>query len=202
MHAFRRDDYIPARIRQFLLPPDGMTCFYCGLLPATEIDHMIPLGQGGSSEPENLVPTCYPCNHAKLDRTIPEWFADIGRGIETALLNRFQQHRPFDQPPRKRDRFGELLDKIDLTDTESCWLSPFDEYRAQCHRRAYERLRQPLEGRWLYHCRRSFWPSICVNPDHQTVVAKEEYLVRQRRPRRPAAEGKTMKRNGQGCDSI
>jgi hypothetical protein len=59
---------------------------------------------------------------AKLDRTIPEWFAAIGRATEVALLTRHQQHLIVEPPP-KRKRFDELLDKIDMTDEESCWQS-------------------------------------------------------------------------------
>lgn len=47
----------------------GMTkCFYCEWpisLETTQLDHRTPLGQGGSPELWNLVPTCEACNQLK-----------------------------------------------------------------------------------------------------------------------------------------
>ena len=42
----------------------GDGCHYCGA-PATCLDHVIELQQGGSDTRENLVPACKPCNSRK-----------------------------------------------------------------------------------------------------------------------------------------
>jgi len=52
------------RIRQHILHRDANTCQYCGAA-ATEIDHIIPVSQGGNHTPGNLVASCTPCNKAK-----------------------------------------------------------------------------------------------------------------------------------------
>jgi hypothetical protein len=171
---------IPARIRRFILPPDGPVCFYCGLRLATEIDHVIPVSQGGSSAPENLVAACYPCNHDKSDRTVSEWFRDIGLSVESALLRRFQRKRPFDEPPKRTDRFAELLDQVVRENApDACWSWPSDMYRTHVCRRVYERLVGPLgKGDCLIRCQVSGWG--CVNPSHQTHLTRAEFTEYQR----------------------
>jgi HNH endonuclease len=41
------------------------------LLSAT-FDHVLPLARGGTSDPENLVTSCWPCNSGKSDYTLEE----------------------------------------------------------------------------------------------------------------------------------
>jgi hypothetical protein len=169
---------IPARIRRFILPPDGPVCFYCGLRLASEIDHVIPVSRGGSAEPQNLVAACYPCNHDKSDRSVSEWFRDIGLAVETALLHRFRHQRPFDEPPKRPDRFGDLIDQLDKSDPTACWPWPFDMYRTQVHRRVYERLRGSLGGpleTFLVHRGARLTGAQCVNPDHYEAMTRDEH---------------------------
>jgi 5-methylcytosine-specific restriction protein A len=52
------------RIRQHILYRDQHMCQNCGAV-ATEVDHIKPLSQGGSSKPSNLQALCTPCNKAK-----------------------------------------------------------------------------------------------------------------------------------------
>jgi hypothetical protein len=48
-------------------------CFYCEAERALTIDHYIPTGRGGTSDPRNLVPACEECNSMKGD-LMPEDF--------------------------------------------------------------------------------------------------------------------------------
>ena len=51
---------------------DDFRCQYCGeKKPARELtyDHVVPRAQGGVTAWENIVASCYPCNHAKRGRT-------------------------------------------------------------------------------------------------------------------------------------
>ncbi len=48
-------------------------CAYCGIRLTRKTctrDHVIPSSQGGPSEPDNLVPSCAPCNRAKGNRSL------------------------------------------------------------------------------------------------------------------------------------
>jgi 5-methylcytosine-specific restriction endonuclease McrA len=40
---------------------------YAGAKGAWEIDHSVPLAQGGTNRFSNLVPACIPCNRSKQD---------------------------------------------------------------------------------------------------------------------------------------
>lgn len=46
----------------------GGCCWMCGM-PATTIDHVLPLSRGGSEWPANLRPACNPCNARKGARS-------------------------------------------------------------------------------------------------------------------------------------
>ncbi|WP_206602760.1 HNH endonuclease signature motif containing protein [Streptomyces sp. M41(2017)] len=64
--------YIPARVRRQVLDAN---CAYCGGPFPTEVDHVIPVAQGGSGDLSNLAAACEPCNREKLDFTPAEWRA-------------------------------------------------------------------------------------------------------------------------------
>lgn len=64
-----QDEY--ASVRWLL----GGRCYYCGECAADkiEIDHVVPLADGGSVGVENLVPACRSCNSSKSDKPVAEW---------------------------------------------------------------------------------------------------------------------------------
>jgi 5-methylcytosine-specific restriction endonuclease McrA len=65
-----------AEIRLQVIERDGCECAYCGnKTERVHIDHVFPLSRGGSSELENLVVACGPCNISKKDKTPSEWGA-------------------------------------------------------------------------------------------------------------------------------
>lgn len=50
-------------------------CWHCGIELNNDYhaDHLIPLVQGGSNAPDNIVCSCAPCNHSKSDKTVAQW---------------------------------------------------------------------------------------------------------------------------------
>lgn len=52
------------RIRRRVLADDPL-CHWCRTEPATQVDHVVPRVRGGDERPENLVPSCEPCNLAR-----------------------------------------------------------------------------------------------------------------------------------------
>jgi len=47
---------------------DGFTCQYCGQQPpdvVLEVDHILPVVEGGDNDPMNLTTSCRPCNQGK-----------------------------------------------------------------------------------------------------------------------------------------
>jgi hypothetical protein len=66
---------------------DSFSCRYCGRVPpqvVLEVDHIVPINEGGGNEEENLITACFECNRGKgsvsLD-VVPETLAERGRRI-------------------------------------------------------------------------------------------------------------------------
>lgn len=58
--------------RQNVLTRDGFQCQYCGTkgdYDTLNYDHVMPRHQGGKTDWENIVASCYPCNGKKANRT-------------------------------------------------------------------------------------------------------------------------------------
>lgn len=56
------------RIRFAVLERDGFRCRYCGATPQDVqlvVDHVVSIADGGSSDMDNLVTACQPCNAGK-----------------------------------------------------------------------------------------------------------------------------------------
>ena len=51
--------------RRAVFARDDWTCQYCGARSNLTVDHVIPRSKGGSSEWENIVASCAPCNRRK-----------------------------------------------------------------------------------------------------------------------------------------
>lgn len=57
---------------QRLLARHQGKCAYCGAV-ATERDHIIPLGRGGTDFIGNILPACRACNSRKNNKFLIEW---------------------------------------------------------------------------------------------------------------------------------
>jgi 5-methylcytosine-specific restriction endonuclease McrA len=53
----------------------GGRCYWCGVLFGLKYhaDHYIPVARGGTSDPENMVASCPPCNLSRRDKMPGEW---------------------------------------------------------------------------------------------------------------------------------
>ncbi len=56
---------IPNRLRMKVLMRDSFICHYCHRKVPLEIDHVVPINDGGLTEFENLVAACFECNNGK-----------------------------------------------------------------------------------------------------------------------------------------
>lgn len=68
-------NYTSEQIRQMRLAQAGI-CAYCGLQynpDDLQIEHIIPVCQGGSNDISNLCLACVPCNCSKKGRTPEQW---------------------------------------------------------------------------------------------------------------------------------
>jgi 5-methylcytosine-specific restriction endonuclease McrA len=62
-----RDTHRRKITRRAVFARDGWTCQYCGSRSNLTVDHVIPRSKGGSSEWDNIVASCAPCNRRKGD---------------------------------------------------------------------------------------------------------------------------------------
>jgi 5-methylcytosine-specific restriction endonuclease McrA len=63
-----RDTHRRKITRRAVFARDGWTCQYCGSRANLTVDHVIPRSKGGSSDWDNIVASCAPCNRRKADR--------------------------------------------------------------------------------------------------------------------------------------
>ena len=63
-----RDAHRRKITRRAVFARDGWACQYCGASSNLTVDHVIPRSKGGSSNWENIVASCAPCNRRKGDR--------------------------------------------------------------------------------------------------------------------------------------
>ena len=64
---------ISKKTRFEIFKRDSFKCQYCGSIPphvVLEVDHIIPVKQGGKNELENLITACFECNRGKGAREL------------------------------------------------------------------------------------------------------------------------------------
>ena len=69
----KRNRYISTSVRVDVLTRDNYRCVFCGATSRQtqlQIDHIIPVSQGGSNDSSNLQTLCWECNRGKSDRLI------------------------------------------------------------------------------------------------------------------------------------
>jgi hypothetical protein len=71
------------KLRFDVFKRDGFCCQYCGAHPSEtvvlEVDHVIPVAEGGKNDIDNLVTACFDCNRGKgagLLSSVPESLAE------------------------------------------------------------------------------------------------------------------------------
>lgn len=60
--------YIPQEVVGYVYMRDGGRCRECGSTKNLQLDHIIPIAKGGSSEADNLQLLCRECNQKKGNR--------------------------------------------------------------------------------------------------------------------------------------
>lgn len=114
---------------------DNFTCAYCGRRPpeiTLEVDHIIPLAEGGTDDPENLTTSCWDCNRGKgavpLDRE-PATLPDLSERTEL-VREREAQLRAYHEAKqaeaaRRTEQLAVVLDH---------WFTVWQEEElARCH---------------------------------------------------------------------
>lgn len=79
---------ISKKIRFEVFKRDSFTCGYCGQKPPSvilEVDHIIPVSEGGIDEINNLITSCFDCNRGKGKNSLevlPETICEKSRILQ------------------------------------------------------------------------------------------------------------------------
>lgn len=86
-HSHKRDIApIPADVISDLIERFDGKCVYCGK-PGTTWDHIVPVSQGGKTEPGNIVLACESCNSSKKDREMGDWVLSNDKPVSHLLFD-------------------------------------------------------------------------------------------------------------------
>lgn len=83
------NEKVSAKLRFDIFKRDDFTCQYCGKKSPEvilEVDHIIPVSQGGTCITENLTTACYQCNRGKGAGLLDSILKDKDIREETILL--------------------------------------------------------------------------------------------------------------------
>ncbi len=75
-------EHIPGKLRYDVLAKSGGICVACGASArqrALEVDHIVPVNRGGTSDISNLQALCYRCNAQKKDRDKTDFIMVLNR---------------------------------------------------------------------------------------------------------------------------
>lgn len=82
------------KIRFEVFKRDSFTCQYCGKSApevVLEVDHIMPVAQGGDNHLTNLVTACFDCNRGKKDKTLDDNSVVIRQQKQLSELNERKQ---------------------------------------------------------------------------------------------------------------
>ena len=80
------------KLREEIYIRDGRKCKWCGSTLHREIDHIIPVSQGGASEPDNLQVLCRSCNRKKRVKTGKQ-ARDLAAACRSNMLQKVRASR-------------------------------------------------------------------------------------------------------------
>ena len=75
----------------------GHRCAYCGADGDLQVEHVMPISQGGEHHLGNIVPACQRCNFSKATASVKEWYESQPFFNETrwlAILEALDRGRP------------------------------------------------------------------------------------------------------------
>lgn len=67
---------IPPGFEEVLNQAQAGLCAYCGVNPVKQLDHIVPLVNGGADCVCNVIGACKSCNPSKYDRDVHEWYRE------------------------------------------------------------------------------------------------------------------------------
>lgn len=103
------------RVRFEVFKRDSFTCRYCGRMPPTvvlQVDHVVPVVEGGGDEPSNLATSCFDCNSGKSGIPLNQLPAPIA-ALREMMAEQEEQERAYIRFVKaRRKRQDKLVDTI------------------------------------------------------------------------------------------
>lgn len=105
---------------------DQFKCQYCGGTPPAavlEVDHVIPVCEGGDDSRDNLVTACFDCNRGKAGNSLSS--------VPTSLTDKMEQQQEADAQAKAYTRFVKARRKkheADIDAVEEIFTSRFQDY--------------------------------------------------------------------------
>lgn len=93
------------RVRFEILKRDGFRCRYCGVTATAtllHVDHVVPVAEGGTDDPSNLVTACPDCNLGKSSVSLDESLLPNQTPTED-MIEHAEQLRAYLAAARERD---------------------------------------------------------------------------------------------------
>ena len=95
---------------------DGFRCCYCGNIPpkiVLEVDHINPVSDGGTNDPNNLLTSCFDCNRGKSNIKLSRITPKLEENLEI-LKEKEQQLKEFNRFIAKINiRISKDIEEID-----------------------------------------------------------------------------------------
>jgi hypothetical protein len=107
---------ISAKLRALVLARDGSRCLMCGARASDpgvtlEVDHVIPVDEGGADDLDNLATLCQRCNRGKSNLRLKDY-----RSLSPIPGDLRGSYRFYHDPPGEdRERFHLYLSYLDCT---------------------------------------------------------------------------------------
>ena len=82
-------------LRWEVLKRDAFTCQYCGRSAPDvklEVDHVVPVSEGGEDTKENLVTACYSCNRGRSALSLRDRYITRARKVKVGKRGQFVEH--------------------------------------------------------------------------------------------------------------
>lgn len=117
---------ISKKLRFEVLKRDSFTCQYCSARPPKvplEIDHIIPVCNGGKNHIDNLITSCFDCNRGKAGNeltSIPKTILEKSEGKKLAL----KQYKEYQEILRHE----RMQIEADIDTVESIYTSAFNDF--------------------------------------------------------------------------
>lgn len=104
------------RMRFDVFKRDRFCCQYCGATPPAvilEVDHVVPVAEGGKNQIDNLVTACFDCNRGKSDRMLSDMPQTLNLKM-AAIVEKREQVKAFEKLLKSERKYEEsAIDSIE-----------------------------------------------------------------------------------------